>query len=119
MRWSIRGDKELISALNNLSKVDYDAVVKLNMTEIYNRGKRPGGTPVRTGELRQSLGLTQSTDGAYDVGYTKEYAPYVEYGHRTAGGGYVQGRGFLKANVDTQKPRLKADILKRLQKAGG
>lgn len=122
MRWSIQGDKEVISALRKLSQVEYDAVVKLNMTEIYNRGKsrgQVGSTPFITGELRQSLGITHATDNSYDVGYTKEYAPYVEYGHRTPGGGYVQGRQFLKANVDQQRPQLYADILKRLQKAGG
>jgi hypothetical protein len=119
VKWSIKGDKELLSTLKALSQADYEAVVKLNMTEIYNRGKRPGGTPFITGELRQSLGLTKSTDNAYDVGYTKEYAPHVEYGHRTRGGGYVQGRFYLKANVDTQRPQLKADLLARIKKVGG
>ena len=118
MRFSVTGDKQLQQALKQLTSVQYDAIVKLNMTEIYNRGKRPGGTPVLTGELRQSLGLTK--DGAgYDVGYTKQYAPDVEYGHRTVDGGYVKGQHFLKRNVDAQRPQMLQDIKDELKKAGG
>lgn len=119
MRFDLSGDKQLITALNKLSQIEYEAIVKLNMTEIYNRGKRIGGTPFKTGELRQSLVLTRARDNAFDVGYTKEYAPYVEYGHRTVGGGYVQGQFYLKRNVDTQSPQLKKDIIDRLKANGG
>lgn len=99
-----------------LSEVDLEGVLRDNMTEIYNRGKRtytkadfgPGvGTPVDTGELRQSLG--QSEDGL-TVGYTKEYAPHVEWGHRTINGGWVPGQHFLRNNVDIQKPILRKDL---------
>ena len=115
MKFSVTGDKQIIKALNQLSASQYEAIVKINMTEIYNRGKRPGGTPVRTGELRQSLNLSREKNG-YDVGYTKEYAPDVEYGHRTTGGGYVDGQHYLKNNVDKQWPQLISDIQKEVKR---
>ena len=102
---------EISEALKKKSEVKYDAVVLANITEIYNRGKA-GGTPVKTGELRISLMLDPSKQ---EAGYTKEYAPHVEYGHRTRGGGYVQGQYFLLRNVDTQRPRFEQDILKALE----
>lgn len=59
-----------------------------------NRARNRGGsngTPVDTGELRLSSGATDD-----EVGYNAEYAPHVEYGHRTKNGGYVQGQRFCK-----------------------
>lgn len=102
---------ELLEAVKKKSEVDYNAILIANLTDIYNRGKA-GGTPVRTGELRISLSISPQT---LTVGYTKEYAPHVEYGHRTRGGGYVQGQYFLSRNVETQRPRFQADLLKALE----
>ena len=101
----------LSEKLKRLSSVRFDAVVTKNMAQIYNRGKADGGTPVRTGELRLSLGHSGDT-----VGYTKGYAPHVEYGHRTVNGGYVQGQRFLKRNVDTQRPIFRQDLIDQLRK---
>ena len=108
----------IMKGLNAIDPVAVDAVIKLNMTEIYNRGKqgRPW-TPVRTGELRQSLGLVTEAHG-YAVGYTKEYAPAVEYGHRTRGGGWVNGQHYLQSNVNAQRPRLERDIAKLVAEWG-
>ena len=83
------------------------------MAQIYDRGKSEGGTPVDTGELKGSL--SQSGD---EVGYTKDYAPHVEFGHRTRGGGFVQGQRFLKANVDRQRPIFIEDLKKQLGRFG-
>lgn len=109
------GVDALADELRRLSEVRFDAVCQKSMTQIYNRGKAPGGTPVDTGELRLSLG--QSGSGAdSEVGYTKDYAPHVEYGHRTRGGGYVQGRHFLKRNVDAQRPIFQKDLRDQIGK---
>ena len=51
-----------------------------------------------------------------EVGYTKEYAPHVEYGHRTRNGGFVQGQHFLKNNVDAQMPIYYKDLKEALKK---
>ena len=91
------GLPELEAALRELSSISFEAVVKKQTTELLRRAGQPGGTPVDTGELRESSGVQGD-----EMGYTKEYAPHVEYGHRTAGGGFVKGQHFLKDNVDTQ-----------------
>lgn len=111
--------QDLARKLQRLSETDYKTVTKLNLREIYNRGKQIGGTPFRTGELRQSLGLTASDSDGYVVGYTKEYAPHVEFGHRTVGGGYVAGQHFFKRNIDMQRNQYKQDLLTAIRRAGG
>lgn len=112
----LNGVDALAAELDRLSSLRFDAVVIKSMTEIYNRAKQNSkasgvGTPVDTGELRISLSQRTQT-----VGYTKNYAPHVEYGHRTVGGGYVQGQHFLKNNVDMQKGIFEEDLRKQLNK---
>ena len=91
-----------------------DKVVNKNLTDMFNRSKRigsKGGTPVDTGELRNSVSVvpTRGVLGG-EIGYSKEYAPYVEYGHRTIGGGYVEGQHFLSDNLAEQTPQLLDDV---------
>ena len=86
----------LADALRSMNEVQFNAVVKKNVTQMLNTA-RSGGTPVDTGELRKSSGTYGD-----EMGYTEEYAPHVEYGHRTRDGGYVPGQRFLKTNADTQ-----------------
>lgn len=107
----IRDVNDLAGKLNRLSHVRFEAVVIKNMTQIYNRGKTNGGTPVDTGELRMSLGQSGDT-----VGYAKDYAPHVEYGHRTVNGGYVEGQRFLQRNVRAQEPIFRQDLIDQLRK---
>lgn len=107
----IRDVSDLAGKLNRLSHVRFEAVVIKNMTQIYNRGKANGGTPVDTGELRMSLGQSGDT-----VGYAKDYAPHVEYGHRTVNGGYVEGQRFLQRNVKAQEPIFRQDLIDQLRK---
>lgn len=107
----IRDVNDLAGKLNRLSRVRFEAVVIKNMTQIYNRGKANGGTPVDTGELRMSLGQSGDT-----VGYAKDYAPHVEYGHRTVNGGYVEGQRFLQRNVRAQEPIFRQDLIDQLRK---
>ena len=107
----IRDVNDLAGKLNRLSHVRFEAVVIKNMTQIYNRGKANGGTPVDTGELRLSLGQSGDT-----VGYAKDYAPHVEYGHRTVSGGYVEGQRFLQRNVKAQEPIFRQDLIDQLRK---
>ena len=107
----IRDVNDLAGKLNRLWHVRFEAVVIKNMTQIYNRGKANGGTPVDTGELRMSLGQSGDT-----VGYAKDYAPHVEYGHRTVNGGYVEGQRFLQRNVRAQEPIFRQDLIDQLRK---
>lgn len=103
--------------LARLSKARFDAVVEKSMTQIYIRATEDftetgTGTPVKSGQLRLSLGKTGDT-----VGYAKTYAPHVEFGHRTKYGGYVKGRRFLRDNVEKQKPIVAADMLKQARRS--
>lgn len=103
----------LLNALKSLDEVRFDAVVMKNTTQILNRARAPGGTPFDTGELRKS-----SSKKGDEVGYIASYAPHVEYGHRTKGGGFVYGQHYLQRNVDTQRPIFKEDLIKALRKVG-
>lgn len=111
MGFEIVDEDGLADELQRLSQLRFDAVIKKNMTQIYNRGKQDGGTPVDTGELRISLGHKDDI-----VGYAKDYAPHVEYGHRTRNGGFVPGQRFLEKNVNTQKPIFYEDLRKQLRR---
>ena len=111
MGFEIVDEDGLAAELQRLSQLRFDAVIKKNMTQIYNRGKQDGGTPVDPGELRISLGHKDDI-----VGYTKDYAPHVEYGHRTRNGGFVPGQRFLEKNVNIQKPVFHEDLRKQLRR---
>lgn len=111
-RITITDVNDLAGKLHRLSQLRFDAVIEKNMTEIYRRGVN-GGTPVLTGELRMSL--TQAPPDV--VGYRKDYAPHVEYGHRTPGGGYVAGQHFLRNNVEKQRSIFRKDLIKQLERA--
>ena len=114
------GMGELENELQRLSSIRLDAVRKKQTTEMFNRAKESdipedGGTPVDSGEMRYSLG---SIPGER-VGYTKEYAPHVEYGHRTRNNGYVDGQKFLYRNVEIQEENYKNDLVKQFNKQKG
>ena len=97
--------------LEHLNAIRWDAIREKQVTEMLNRARASGGTPVDTGELRES-----SVASGDEMGYTAEYAPHVEYGHRTIDGGYVPGQRFLKANADAQSLIYHQDLLKAIKK---
>lgn len=120
IKMSIDGIPALEKELQRLNSVRFDAVEKKQLTQMLNRARQAGGTPVSTeetrpggphGELRLSSSTTED-----EIGYTKEYAPHVEYGHRTIDGGFVQGQHFLKNNVDIQRPIYRQDLQKAIKK---
>lgn len=106
----LEGTEALEDELIRLSSIRWEAVVKNNMRQIYNRAVG-GGTPVDTGELRMSCSLSGDL-----VSYGASYAAHVEYGHRTRNGGFVRGQRYLKHNVDTQRPIYYNDLRKQLNK---
>lgn len=110
---SVDGIPELEAELNRIDSIRWEAVKKKQLTEILNRARSPGGTPVDSGELR----LSSSVSGE-EMGYTKDYAPHVEYGHRTVSGGYVQGQRFLRDNVEAQRNIYQEDLLRQIRKEG-
>ena len=86
---TVEGCEKLAAALKKVSEVRFHGAAKIAAQNIYNRAVN-GGTPVDTGELRQSAGVDVQGEDKAIMGYNKHYAPHVEFGHRTRGGGYVQ-----------------------------
>ena len=120
IKMSIDGIPALEKELQRLNSIRFDAVEKKQLTQMLNRARQAGGTPVSTeetrpggphGELRLSSSTTED-----ESGYTKEYAAHVEYGHRTIGGGFVQGQHFLQKNVDIQRPIYRQDLQNAIKK---
>lgn len=120
IKMSIDGIPALEKELQRLNSVRFDAVGKKQLTQMLNRARQAGGTPVSTeetrpggphGELRLSSSTTED-----EIGYTKEYAPHVEYGHRTINGGFVQGQHFLRDNVEAQRLIYRQDLQNAIKK---
>lgn len=113
---TITGDARILAAFQKMSAFKMDAIMIKQAAQISQRAAgplgTPGATPRKTGELRISARLDPA---GHSFGYIKEYAPHVEYGHRTRGGGYVAGQHYLQTNVETQAPIYKADVEKAIQ----
>lgn len=111
-----------------------DAVARIKNVKQYKKVVRPiinknllqmrnyavsGGTPVDTGELKNSVFTIMDSDLTGRIGYSKSYAPHVEYGHRLVRGGktygYVPGQYYFKANINRQKGTIKDDMEKMLK----
>ena len=105
MKIEFDGIDRLARELQRLNSVRFDGICKKQLTEMLDRA-RNGGTPVDTGELRKS----SRSDGKNEMGYSVGYAPHVEYGHRSRGGGWVNGQYYLKNNVDEQSAIFKEDL---------
>ena len=113
----------LAKKLRAMSDIDFEKIYNDNLVAIFNRTRSM--TPISTektrpkgphGELRMSAGVDlKGSDGV--VGYTKDYAPHVEYGHRTRNGGYVKGQMFLQKNVEMQRRIFYEDIRKAVENA--
>lgn len=118
----LTGAEELEQELRRLNSVRFDAVITKNVTQMFDRakGNNPsiGGTPVDSNELRESV--SRFEDG---IGYTKEYAPHVNFGHRyekVVNGKKVilwyKGQRFLDTNVKIQGPSYRQDLLNAIKK---
>lgn len=82
-------------------------------------GVYPPGSGKTGGTLRRNWRATpcQYIDGAYqvDVFNQTEYAPYVEYGHRTPShNGWVEGRFMMTKSADEIEEIMPALLNKRL-----
>ena len=120
---TVDGCEKLAAALKKVSETRFHGAAKITAQNIYNRAVN-GGTPVSTeatrpggphGELRISAGLDVQGERAI-MGYSKHYAPHVEFGHRTRGGGYVQGQHFLQRNVEQEREAFKRLLAEELKK---
>ena len=112
-----KGQKELEAALQRLQDPELIARVQTKQaSDMIARGHAPGGTPVKTSKLRQSMTPEPDLGGAgagiVSIGYGMEYAPCVEYGTR-----HQRAQGFLKRNRDAQEKIYKEDLIKVIEKA--
>ncbi len=112
--------KELQKRIEQMEKYDLDTFVKQATNEIAQRlygkavkrtpvGQYPKGSGKVGGTLRRGWRMTQvkpMADG-YEVQVINptDYASYVEFGHRTrGGGGWVEGRFMLtKSELEIEK----------------
>lgn len=68
-------------------------------------------TPVDTGFLKRSIGLTEWPSGfGISVSPTAEYAPYVEYGTR-----YQSAQPFMRPAFQQQEKKFTGDLNKLLK----
>ena len=84
-------------------------------------GVYPEGSGKQGGTLRNNwtISAVQRNDNSYtvDIINPTEYAPYVEYGHRTRGGkGFVKGRFMLTVSVDEIQRDAPKILEKKLEK---
>ena len=121
VNYTIKGLPPLERKLQQISLVKWGAVANKNLTQIFNRAGRKPGTPRKTGELIRARRIQLGTDigGKWkgSMGYAKDYAPHVEYGHRTVKGGYVPGQRYLKRNVEIQQKTYRKDLIEALRNA--
>ncbi len=99
----------LMKRLRELEGVEeiQNRLIRKNLKEMSNRATKTPYTPVDTGFLKNHRGYSTKDD---IFGYTADYAPHVEYGHRTKNGGYVKGQRYLEHNVNTQRTILASDL---------
>lgn len=102
LEFDFRQVVEFKDKIEALTKSDIDNFIKLATREIAGRlmASAVNRTPVDTGTLRRGWRMTQVkkiSDG-YEIRVVNptEYASWVENGHRTRSGGWVEGRFFLK-----------------------
>lgn len=73
---------------------------------------------VVTGVLLNSITHEQMDSRTEVIGTSVEYAPYVELGHRTRGGGFVNPKPYLQPTIEENKEKYKAviqDVLSKIE----
>ena len=101
-------DRQIREVLDRIQNANRSGIRAKQVVDIYNRAKSPGGTPVKTGELRLSgqvdtVGLT--------FGYTKEYAPDVEFGTQ-----HQRAQHYLQRNCEAQRPIYLEDVKREVKR---
>lgn len=114
IRLQAPGIEDLERVLARKRAVDFDAVLAKQAAEMLARARVTGGTPVDSGEMRLS---SSANPRRGEMGYRTDYAPHVEYGHRTVNGGFVTGQRFLQDNVEVQRPIYREDLIEAIRKA--
>lgn len=72
--------------------------------------------PVDTGNLRNSITHQQEDENTELIGTNVEYAPYVELGHHTKSGSFVDAKPYLRPAVENHKAEYRRIIRNELSK---
>lgn len=82
---------------------------------VMNRAKI--AVPVLTGNLKRSIQYAPKppAKGYVHVGTNVEYAPPIEFGHRTKSGSHVSARPFLRPALDSLNQRVVNRIINRIK----
>ena len=106
----------------NVLKQRFPQEIESFLVEIASRGLRKAKqrSPVDTGELRRNWNIgkvKRSGDSlSIELYNNTEYAPYVEYGHRTRNGGFVPGVYMLEITLMELERELPRHLYKLLQR---
>lgn len=119
MKIRTEGFEEVLRTIEGLSDVDFAEIINHQLEQIYARGQIPGtGTPYDTGNLMRSMYIKKATPETKSgvVGYRAYYAPYVEYGHRSRNGWWVEGQYFLTKNMEQQEDLFMDEALEAYER---
>ena len=116
MKLELKGTDKLVAILKRKSDIELDHIVLDNLMEMKERGQAShdpsqGGTPYDSGDMLDTMMVAEP-----EVGYTTDYSPHVEYGHRTNGGGYVEGQHFLAKNLELQQPIFRQALIDEIKR---
>lgn len=103
----IKGMDNLLKDLDKIQReLPHESRKFLNNLGNRVKAKAKVKVPVDTGELRASIKTKTINENEVKIYSNKEYAPHMEYGHRTRNGGFVEGKYFLKNSIDEVKMDL-------------
>ncbi|KAF0092175.1 MAG: hypothetical protein FD141_359 [Fusobacteria bacterium] len=114
----IIGAEKLKKVLENCvnSSNEFIAIVTDTTSDIMNDSQKNLNPHYKTGGLSKSGSFNiKGLNG--EVGYSVKYAPHVEYGHRTRGGGFVAGVKYLHNAVENNRDahqKAVSDLVKKL-----
>lgn len=110
----VEGIEDVVARLDRV--LEYKSVLRScvvkSLAEMKNRSKSL--TPVgKTRQLRDSAFSRVISSFEGEFGYTKEYAPYVEFGHRIKihgkNVGFQPANPYLEPNAKAQQPIFQSD----------
>lgn len=113
-----KGLKKLQEKIQQFESANYDKVAEECTNQMAARliRKCVKRTPVLTGHLKGNWKANQAIkrNGAWKTAVYNpvKYAPYVEYGHRTRDGGWVNGRFMLTRSSE----EIERDAVKIIEK---
>lgn len=123
--------KDFAKRLSSLSESQRSAVFSDSIRELAMRVLRKvkkrtpvGEYPAESGKLGGTLrrgwkiGEVQVVGSLYEVEVynNTEYAPYVEFGHRTRSGGWVSGRFMLRISMEEVHKQSRKVVERKLKK---